>query len=271
MRPSSSSASSDDSAARYGCVEIIPTYALQAWMIRDASGMSSPASPSGYPVPSQFSCDERTMLATLRSAGDARRMRSPTIVCWRTKAHSRSSSGPGFWRISSGTATLPRSWSCAACSSSSSRPAAARGWSRLRPRARPRPRAGPAARARGLRAPPGASPSPARSRRGESTSARTAARPPPAVREWRHGSRPATSPRRTSCRSGSPRRLPRALRTLYRSAAPPLPRRRSRSDRTRRRRGGTRHRQAPAPRRAWSSAGPGARLRRDVRRRRCSS
>ena len=34
--------------------------------------------------------------ATLRKAGDARRIRSPTIVCWRTIAHSRSSSGPGF-------------------------------------------------------------------------------------------------------------------------------------------------------------------------------
>ena len=65
-------------------------------MIRDASGMSSPASPSGYPLPSQFSCEARTTVAMLRSAGDARRIRSPTMVCCRTNAHSRSSSGPGL-------------------------------------------------------------------------------------------------------------------------------------------------------------------------------
>ena len=47
-------------------------------------------------------------------------MRSPTRGCWRTKAHSRSSSGPALCRISSGTASLPRSWSCAARTSSSS-------------------------------------------------------------------------------------------------------------------------------------------------------
>ena len=41
-------------------------------------------------------------------------------VCWRTKAHSSSASGPGLSRIASGTATLPTSCSSAARATSSS-------------------------------------------------------------------------------------------------------------------------------------------------------
>ena len=123
------------------------------------------------------------MLATLRSAGDARRIRSPTIVCWRTNAHSRSSSGPGLWRISSGTASFPRSWSWAARSSSSSSSRRSPsicpdvGWPASRRR-----RAAPRAPARGSRAPRAAPPSFGRSLRGASTSAHRDARPPPAAR-----------------------------------------------------------------------------------------
>ena len=50
----------------------------------------------------------------------APRMRSPATVCWRMIAHSASSSGPGLLRITSGTATLPTSWSSAARISTSS-------------------------------------------------------------------------------------------------------------------------------------------------------
>ena len=41
-------------------------------------------------------------------------IRSPTIVWLRISSISASSSGPGLWRISSGIATLPTSWSSAA-------------------------------------------------------------------------------------------------------------------------------------------------------------
>ena len=41
-------------------------------------------------------------------------MRSPTSVCWRMIRHSTSSSAPGLWMMSSGTATLPMSCSSAA-------------------------------------------------------------------------------------------------------------------------------------------------------------
>src|SRR2546426_11153856 len=51
-------------------------------MTREPSGICSPASPSGYPPPSQLSCEERTSAATPRSAGMAARIRTPSRV-WR--------------------------------------------------------------------------------------------------------------------------------------------------------------------------------------------
>ena len=54
------------------------------------------------------------MRATAPRPGIARRMRSPITGCWRMISHSRSSSGPGLCRISSGTPTLPMSCSSAA-------------------------------------------------------------------------------------------------------------------------------------------------------------
>ena len=41
-------------------------------------------------------------------------MRSPMIVCWRMYSHSSASSARGAWRIASGIAILPMSWSAAA-------------------------------------------------------------------------------------------------------------------------------------------------------------
>ena len=169
---------------RYGRSEIIATYALQTRMIRAASGDLLAGETVGIaaavPVLVARADDARRRCA---SAGDARRIRSPTIVCWRTNAHSRSSSGPGLWRISSGTASLPRSWSWAARSSSSS--SSRRSPSILPTSVRERRRrrlAAPRAPARGSRAPRGAPPSSARSLRGASTSARRGARPPSAAR-----------------------------------------------------------------------------------------
>ena len=46
-------------------------------MIRAASGIESPLSPSTYPPPSQRSCEARTIAATRFQAGEAARMRSP--------------------------------------------------------------------------------------------------------------------------------------------------------------------------------------------------
>ena len=65
-------------------------------MMRAASGIASPASPSGYPVPSQFSWVERTITPTGRNPGAALRMRWPIRVWEWMKPHSVGSSGPGL-------------------------------------------------------------------------------------------------------------------------------------------------------------------------------
>ena len=83
--------------------------ASQTAMIRDPSGIASPARPSGYPAPSMRSCVERTSAATLESTGAAFRIASPIVVCRRIISHSDASSGPGLCRIDRGMTILPMS------------------------------------------------------------------------------------------------------------------------------------------------------------------
>ena len=75
------------------------TNAAQVPMMREPSGMSSPASWSGYPSPSMRSWVERTSPDTFASAGADDRIRSPMSGWRRTKLHSSSFSGPGLSRI----------------------------------------------------------------------------------------------------------------------------------------------------------------------------
>ena len=80
--------------------------------IRAPSGISSPASRSGYPVPSQRSWCERTTStpASCRKATPPS-IWAPRSVCACITRHSAGLSGPGLTRMSSGTPILPMSWS----------------------------------------------------------------------------------------------------------------------------------------------------------------
>ena len=75
-----------------------------------------------------------------RASDGAREMRSPISVWRRMNSHSSSSSGPGLWRIASGIAVLPTSWSSApwpiACSCSGRPSCAATSPARARRRGR---------------------------------------------------------------------------------------------------------------------------------------
>ena len=93
---------------------VIALKASQAETMRAATGIASPARPSGYPPPSQRSCEARTTTPTLESRPPTCcSIRSPSTVWVFMIAHSSSSSGPGLLMISSGTAILPMSCSSA--------------------------------------------------------------------------------------------------------------------------------------------------------------
>ena len=220
-------------------------------MIREASGIASPDEPvrvaRAVPVLVARADDRRRRCGR---PGDARRIRSPTTVCWRMNSHSRSSSGPGLWRISSGTAILPMSCSCAArqSSSSSSRRSPSRSPDLDGERGDAR-RGAPGGPARGRRAPRGGRPSSGRGRRAASASARRGAR--------RRGSSAWLDVRRlVGQHHGAERaRDVEPLAVLGERGARPVDERlgfgrdrRARRGRTRRRRGGTRRRPLPGRR-----------------------
>ena len=122
-RRSSARAAASGSAARYGRSEVIACQASQARQMRLAIGMSAPASPSGYPPPSQRSCSARTAAARCASDATDATTRSPIAGCARMMRHSASLSAPGFCRIASGTPSFPtscRSATCATLTTSSS-------------------------------------------------------------------------------------------------------------------------------------------------------
>ena len=87
--------------------------ASQAATIRATRGISLPARPSGYPLPSYRSCVERTSAPTGPSEGNERRSFSPASVWRRTCFHSSRSSGPVFVSTASLSASLPMSCSSA--------------------------------------------------------------------------------------------------------------------------------------------------------------
>ena len=192
-RISSLRASSGDRASRYGRLgghrDVGVARAHDARRERDLLAGETVGIAAAVPVLVRRANDRWRRCA---GAGDARRMRSPTIVCWRTNAHSRSSSGPGLCRISSGTASLPEvvELRCARelVELVAAEPEHAPGLDR---RASRLPRAAPAARARGPRErleerghrAVGLS-------RAASASARRDARRPPAAPGWGRSPRP---------------------------------------------------------------------------------
>ncbi len=94
-------------ARRYGRSDRIAWKASAQKPMRLASGISSPASPSGYPRPSQRSWLWRTSGAMPASSGTDWTISAPVTVCWRISAHSSSSRGPRLQRAPPGEADLP--------------------------------------------------------------------------------------------------------------------------------------------------------------------
>ena len=84
-----------------------------------ASGISSPASPSGYPAPSIRSWLQRAIWQTNGCSSTADRICSEITGCSFITTHSSSFSGAGLWRMRSGIAILPMSWSSAPISTAS--------------------------------------------------------------------------------------------------------------------------------------------------------
>ena len=79
--------------------------------MRAVSGIDSPASPSGYPVPSHFSWWLLTTGRTGHGNSTGSRIAAPISGCFLTLANSSSVRRPGLSSTYSGTPSLPMSWS----------------------------------------------------------------------------------------------------------------------------------------------------------------
>ena len=96
---------------RYGRSEVSASKQSTTDRMRAPMGMSVPRSPSGYPVPSQFSWWCRTIGTTGYGKSIDERISAPIGACSFIFSNSAGVSLPGLLRMCSGTAILPVSCS----------------------------------------------------------------------------------------------------------------------------------------------------------------
>ncbi len=111
-----SKAASSPSARRYGRSEVSASKQSTTERMRAPTGMSAPAMPRGYPLPSQFSWWHLTIGTTGYGKSIVDRMSAPTSTCSFIFSNSAGVSLPGLFRMCSGTASFPVSCSSAAAS-----------------------------------------------------------------------------------------------------------------------------------------------------------